>query len=371
MQQMIVIGAGILGASTAYHLAKAGFKVTVIDRQDAGQATEAAAGIVCPWLSQRRNKAWYQLAKGGAKYYQQLIPALEAETDQDTGYKKVGAISLHHDETKLEKMIDRAIKRREDAPEIGEIKNYNQEETRDAFPPLSQDFQSVYVSGAARVDGRKLRKALLKAAELYGADIIHGEAFLVSENGQLEGVKVNGELLHADKIIVTAGVWARELLEPIGLNFQVSAQKAQIVHLHVPDTDTSEWSVVQSPTNHYLLSFEDGKVVVGATHEDEHPFNTNVTAGGVLEVLSKALTVAPGLQAATLVETKVGFRPYTPGFLPVIGQVPGYEKLYAANGLGASGLTSGPYLGAQLAKLVSGEELDIDIALYNIKDAFR
>lgn len=74
-------------------------------------------------------------------------------------------------------MIDRAIKRREDAPEIGEIKNYNQEETRDAFPPLSQDFQSVYVSGAARVDGRKLRKALLKAAELYGADIIHGEAF--------------------------------------------------------------------------------------------------------------------------------------------------------------------------------------------------
>lgn len=85
---MIVIGAGILGASTAYHLAKAGFKVTVIDRQDAGQATEAAAGIVCPWLSQRRNKAWYQLAKGGAKYYQQLIPALEAETDQDTGYKK-------------------------------------------------------------------------------------------------------------------------------------------------------------------------------------------------------------------------------------------------------------------------------------------
>lgn len=91
----------------------------------------------------------------------------------------------------------------------------------------------------------------------------------------------------------------------------------------------------------------------------------------MLEVLSKALTVAPGLQAATLVETKVGFRPYTPGFLPVIGQVPGYEKLYAANGLGASGLTSGPYLGAQLAKLVSGEELDIDIALYNIKDAFR
>lgn len=64
MKSHIVIGAGILGASAAYHLAKAGAKVTVIDRKDPGQATDAAAGIICPWLSQRRNKAWYALAKG-------------------------------------------------------------------------------------------------------------------------------------------------------------------------------------------------------------------------------------------------------------------------------------------------------------------
>ena len=59
MKKFIVIGAGILGASTAYHLAKAGKDVVIIDRQDQGQATDAAAGIICPWLSQRRNKAWY------------------------------------------------------------------------------------------------------------------------------------------------------------------------------------------------------------------------------------------------------------------------------------------------------------------------
>lgn len=69
MQTYIVVGAGILGASTAYHLAKAGAQVTLVDRQDLGQATDAAAGIICPWLTQRRNKAWYQLAKNGAKFY--------------------------------------------------------------------------------------------------------------------------------------------------------------------------------------------------------------------------------------------------------------------------------------------------------------
>ena len=70
---IVVIGAGIVGASAAYHLAKAGADVTVIDRFDRGQATDAAAGIVCPWLSQRRNKAWYELVKGGARHYPQLI----------------------------------------------------------------------------------------------------------------------------------------------------------------------------------------------------------------------------------------------------------------------------------------------------------
>lgn len=65
MKKVIVIGAGILGASAAYQLAVMGAEVLIIDRQDPGQATDAAAGIICPWLSQRRNQAWYRLAKAG------------------------------------------------------------------------------------------------------------------------------------------------------------------------------------------------------------------------------------------------------------------------------------------------------------------
>ncbi|GAE45963.1 D-amino acid dehydrogenase small subunit [Mesobacillus boroniphilus JCM 21738] len=56
MKKYVVIGAGILGTSTAYHLAKEGKSVIIIDREEPGQATDAAAGIICPWLTQRRNK---------------------------------------------------------------------------------------------------------------------------------------------------------------------------------------------------------------------------------------------------------------------------------------------------------------------------
>ncbi|MNJ73419.1 D-amino acid dehydrogenase small subunit [compost metagenome] len=65
----------------------------------------------------------------------------------------------------------------------------------------------------------------------------------------------------------------------------------------------------------------------------------------------------------------MGFRPFTPGFLPVIGALPGWQGIFIANGLGASGLTMGPYIGCQLAKLVLGLEIDIALEDYKVEGA--
>ncbi|MFC7391953.1 NAD(P)/FAD-dependent oxidoreductase [Scopulibacillus cellulosilyticus] len=369
MQNFIVVGAGILGASAGYHLAKAGANVTIVDRQDLGQATDAAAGIVCPWLSQRRNQAWYQLAKGGARYYPQLIKDLEGCGETDTGYAQVGAISIYQDERKLEKMAERAEKRRQDAPEIGEITQLSPDETRSLFPLLAEGYGSVHVSGAARVNGRALRQSLINAAKKHGAACIHGEAEIVYKDNEVTGVKAGGETLSADQVVVTAGAWAKELLKPLEINFLVTSQKAQIVHLNLPNTDTSQWPVVMPPNDQYLLAFGGGRIVAGATHENDAGFDNRVTAGGLHEIFDKAFTIAPGLADSTVLETRVGFRPFTPGFLPVIGGLPNYKGILVANGLGASGLTVGPYLGAELAKLALGRPLEINIDYYDVAGA--
>lgn len=369
MKKYIIIGAGILGSSTAYHLAKKGANVTVIDRQDAGQATAAAAGIICPWLSQRRNKAWYTLAKAGAAYYGSLIYELEQDGETETGYRKVGALALHSDEVKLDKMEDRATKRQEDASEIGRIERLDASETSDLFKPLSNEFSSVFISGAARVNGKEIRDSLISAAKKYGAQFINGSAEIQSDLSQVSGVKVNGVTYYADQVIVAAGAWAGELLAGIGVHFNVSGQKAQIMDLHLPDVETTEWPVIMPPNDQYILAFEDGRIVIGATHEDGLEFDQRVTAGGLHELLDKALHIAPGLKDAIVGEVRVGYRPFTPGFLPVIGAVPGVEGLILANGLGASGLTVGPFLGLQLAKLALGENVDIDLELYKVEQA--
>lgn len=371
MKKVIVIGAGILGSSAAYHLAKSGAEVTIIDRKDRGQATDAAAGIVCPWLTQRRNKAWYKLAKEGAKYYRSLINQLEEDGEKDTGYKKVGAISIHTDEEKLNKMEERALLRREEAPEIEEITRLSQMKTRELFPPLKEEFASVHISGAARVNGRALCSALLKAAKKHGANFIQGNASVEFKDQKVTGVKVDGHILLGDIVIVTAGAWANELIKPLGLTILVSPQKAQIVHLRMPDADTGKFPVIMPPNNQYILAFDDNRVVIGATHEDNKGYDLRVTVGGLHEIFDKALTIAPELSDCELIETRVGFRPFTPGFLPVIGALPEYEGILLANGLGASGLTVGPYLGAQLSKLALGEELDINLNDYNVNEAIE
>ncbi|CAM3851547.1 NAD(P)/FAD-dependent oxidoreductase [Mesobacillus thioparans] len=369
MKKYVVIGAGILGASTAYHLAKAGKSVTIIDRGEPGQATDAAAGIICPWLSQRRNKAWYFLAKNGAAYYKSLIQQLEIDGEHETGYQQTGAISLHTVSEKLLKMEERAIQRKEEAPEIGDIQQLDAKDTRELFPPLSEEFSSVHVSGAARVNGRLLRQALLSSARKHGALWVEGNAALDYSSGKVTGVTVEGTRYEADKVIITAGAWAPELLRPLGMELKITPQKAQIIHMQLENLVTGDWPVVMPPNNQYIVAFEGGKVVLGATHEDGMGFDRRPTLGGMHEIIHKAMEVAPGLADGTFIEAKVGFRPVAPNFLPIIGQVPGFENLFLANGLGSSGLTVGPYLGDQLAKLASGRELDIDLALYDLSEA--
>ena len=362
-KKIIIAGAGVLGASAAYHLAKAGADVTIIDSDEQGRATDAAAGIVCPWLSQRRNQDWYRLAKAGAAYYPSLIKDLELTGEVRTGYSQTGTLSIHEDEAKIAAMEKRALTRRETAPEIGSITRLLPDEVAELFPPLGKRYYGLFVSGGARVDGKLLRGALCSAAVRHGADYVTASAGLLYEGNRVYGVSAGGREIEADTVAVCAGAWAGNLLQPLGIDLGVSFQKAHIVHMEM-DRETEGWPVVMPPGNQYLLAFGGGRIAAGTTHENTELFDPRPTAGGMHEVMSKALATAPGLADAAYTETRVGFRPYTPGFLPVIGAVPGWDGLLAANGLGSSGLTTGPYIGSELAKMALGIETGMDLSPY-------
>lgn len=137
------------------------------------------------------------------------------------------------------------------------------------------------------------------------------------------------------------------------------------MHLQLPDDGTADWPTVMTLAeehgHHYLLAFPGGRVVVGATREPDAGFDHRVTAAGQRQVLDAALTLAPGLAAATVLETRVGFRPVTPDGFPLLGAVPGWDGLVLATGLGANGLTYGPLMGVLAAGLALGEPAPFDL----------
>lgn len=366
--KIIIIGTGILGASVAYNLSKYdGIETVMIDGAQHGKATTAGAGIVSPWTSSVTDDSWYQIAKRGAAYYPELITSLQDDGERELGYKKVGAICIGNNPEKLAEIEKNLILKKVDAAEIGTIQRLGTEETQKLFPVLHEDLQSVFISGAARVDGNLLRNALKRATIRNGGQFLEGEATLLHEKRRIHGVIVNGKAIHGDLVVIAAGAWAGTLLEPLDIQLQIEPQRGQIVHIKLPDMDTSDWPIVLPMSSHYLLAFDDSRIVAGATRETRSGFDYRQTAGGIHEVLSEALKVAPGLKDGKLEEVRIGFRPMGSDITPTIGMIPSLEGVMLLNGLGASGLTMGPYVGKLAASLIMKEKIDIDISPYDPK----
>ncbi|MCM3094186.1 MULTISPECIES: NAD(P)/FAD-dependent oxidoreductase [unclassified Cytobacillus] len=363
--KIAVIGSGIVGASAAYHLAKEGAEVVIVDKEHQGQATAAGAGIICPWISRVDHKDWYAIAKRGALYYPSLIENLKQDGEGDFGYRMVGALSVSSNSDELNAIEESVRQKKAETPEVGEITRLTAAEARELYPPLREDLEAVHVTGVARLDGRLLRDAMLNGAKRHGAVILNGEGDLVSQNNKVTGVEVDGNVIAADAVIVTAGAWAKDLLAPLGIDLKIEPQRGQIAHLEVNGEDTSNWPVVLPESTHYLVAFDHSKVVVGATRETGSGFDYRLTAAGVKEVLDEALLVAPGLAEGTLKEVRIGFRPAGPDILPLLGTVPAAEGLVIATGLGASGLTMGPYVGNLAADLALKRELELDLSPYD------
>nr|WP_294508312.1 FAD-dependent oxidoreductase [uncultured Rhodopila sp.] len=363
--RVVIVGAGVLGASAAFHLAKAGADVTIVDAHLDGRATAAGAGIICPWLNGAEDMNFYRLYAGGAEYYPDLLNALAAAGAGDTGYRQPGAMLVSAEAAELDWTEHFSARRQADSPSMGVVERLTPQQARARFPPLRADLGAVFVGGGARVDGRRLAAALLTAAQHHGATVVQGHAAVVTRSGRAVGARVGNEIFPADTVVVTAGAWAAEVLRPLGADLSVLPQRGQIVHLDLEGVDTSRWPVILPPGEHYIVPFDNGRLVCGATRETGSGFDYRVTAAGQAEVLAEGLRIAPGLGVATMVETRIGFRPMGAGLRPVLGWVPGVEALAVGNGLGAAGLTIGPLAGRMLADLVLGQPAFLDLAPFD------
>ena len=367
MSKITVVGGGIAGASAAFHLAREGVETVLIDRRDDGHATRAGAGIVAPGTSLRDLPDFYTLAKPAVAYYPELLEALAAIDAGPTGYGVVGKIFLAESDAEavqLDQVKALFTQRRDDGmPNMGEIDEIDGAEARRLFPPLREVPRALHLSGAARVDGGLLRDALVAGARHYGADVRAGDARLLRDG---TGVEVAGERIEADAVVLAAGAWSNSLFEPLGFSLPVAPQRGQILHITLPDEDTSRWPILAWFGSQYILAFAPNRVVAGATRETGSGFDVRMTPGGVQEVLNTALRIAPGLAHGTLAEIRIGLRPLSEDGLPFLGYAPGNDRVVVATGHGPSGLQLGPYSGRLAAELAMGRPPSINLAPFAV-----
>ena len=246
-------------------------------------------------------------------------------------------------------LLDRGLK------EIGEVRFLGSGGPGELFPYLNPGLAGVFLSGAARVSGEMFRAALCQAAIRAGTRRLLGAAVLEASGDAVVGVRMAGEFIPSDTVVVAAGAWSTELCRPLGLELALEPQRGQIMHLRLPGADTGTLPIVlPALSDYYLIGFPASRIVIGATRESEAGFDFRITAGGVAEVLQEGLRVAPGLKEATLAEIRVGFRPLSKDGLPLLGRVPSISGLVIATGLGPYGLTVGPYVGSLAAQLAVG-----------------
>ncbi|MGY3749858.1 NAD(P)/FAD-dependent oxidoreductase [Vagococcus acidifermentans] len=345
-QRIAIIGGGIIGTTTAFYLSRNNQQVTLFD-DGTGQATKAAAGIISPWLSQRRNKEWYALAKAGAHFYRILMDELTLTKETDS-YCRTGTLLFKKNDPLLHKLTSLAEKRREDAPEIGRITRLTQQEITAQWPSLRPSAGGLHIAGGARVDGRSLLTAMGTQAAKSGCCIVPQKVqAVVPESG---GYTVHTDTLACpfDAVVLAAGAWLPELLSPLGYQTDIRPQKGQLAEITLP-RPIEQLPVIMPVGEIDIIPATRQKILVGATHENDMGYNLAPDPQLLTQMVSQAADLLPVLKDGQITGHRVGTRAYTSDFLPFFGPVAGLPRVYAAGGLGSSGLTTGTIIGKTLA----------------------
>ena len=355
MKKVAIVGAGIVGATAAYYLSKeADVKVTVYDH-GLGQATKAAAGIISPWFSKRRNKAWYKMARLGADFYIDLLNDLQESGQEVDFYQRSGVFLLKKDESKLEELYKLALQRKDESPLIGELAILDQATASNLFPGLEGFERLLYASGGARVDGQLLVTRLLEASQVK---VIKDRVTIIPVSS---GYQIGNQIF--DQVVLATGAWLGDILEPLGYEVDVRPQKGQLRDYQVPQ-DLGAHPVVMPEGEWDLIPFPGGKLSLGATHENDMGFDLTVDENLLQQMAEAASSFYPSLKDAMISGERVGIRAYTSDFSPFFGQVQNLSGVFAASGLGSSGLTTGPIIGYHLAQMLQGKSGVLDPADY-------
>lgn len=357
---IVIIGGGICGLSIGWYLARKGQRVTVMERGQAGHgATWASAGIVAAHVeAEPGEEVLLPLMVESRNMWPAFAQELEAASGLPVDYRDEGTlvVALDRDDTEqLQFMYDYHRS-------LGlEMEWLSGREAREMEPHISGNVTAgVFSPADHQVDSRKAALALKAAFVKAGGDLRESTEVteILSEGNRVTGVRVQGEVVAADTVVLAAGAWSRNIEGlPEAARPPIRPVKGQMVSLCMGDTALIT-HVVWGPRV-YLVPRRDGTLFIGATVE-EQDFDESLTAGGIYDLLRRAWETLPGIYDLPVEEMWAGFRPTSRDDAPLLGPA-ALDGLVIATGHHRAGILLAPVTARAISHFILSGEISDDI----------
>ena len=376
--QVVIIGGGIVGCSTAYHLVEQGWKdVVVLERKRISSGTSwAAAGLLGQLWS---TSPLTRLAKYGADLY----AGLEAKTGQPTGYKRNGSIRVSRTQARRSEYLRALGMARAFGIRMEEI---SLDEAQKMIPVMQTDdlTGAWYQPDDGVTNPEDTTQALAKGARMGGATIVENVSVIdiVLKQGAVAGVKTDQGTIACEYVVNCAGMWAREVGKMVGVSLPLVA--AEHMHMTTEPIDGvyKDMPYLRDMDGYIYIKEEMGGLLMGGFEPhaktwgvDGIPENFEYTQldedwDQMNLFIENAIIRVPVFAEAGVTNLTTVPESFTPDTSYLLGEAPGVKNFFVACGMNSVGITSAGGAGMAIATwIIQGypdEDLwPVDVRRYN------
>jgi sarcosine oxidase subunit beta len=358
---VVIIGAGIIGASIAFHLTRQGIKPLVVEKNEpAAGSSGACDGLV--FLQSKKPGLHLQLALESRKRFDELIDILGSGIE----FKNVGGLCVIENEAEFAAMRLSVDEQRRSGLAMELIDG---DEARRREPCLSPKVIAATFSALdGQVNPYALTFAFLAAAKSAGARILTGIEVKGIEvvAGKATGVLAGNRGISAPVVVNAAGAFAAEVGRMAGLKIPIRPRRGQIlVTAAVPPLlrhclisaqyVAAKFNPELAATGGMGFSLEQaesGNILIGSSREFVG-FDRRTTFDGIRTIAGRIVPVIPALKRVPVIRTFGGLRPWTPDGLPILGKVAGLDGFIMAAGHEGDGIALSAITGELIADLIA------------------
>ena len=356
---MAIIGGGIMGASTAYHLARRGCTDVVI--LEKGFLAQASTGLSAGGIRQQfSHPANIRLSQEAVHLFEHF----KDEFGVDINFHQVGYLFLAQSEaTWQEFLANVAVQRALNVP----VEVLTPDEIKYRWPYLTVDdlrggtfgpkdgYADPYsVAMAFAAEARRMGVHIEEQTEVTGMQI---------EGGRVLGLETTRGPLSSPVVINVAGAWGAQVAKMAGVDLPVVPYRRQVFITEAFEAIPKPVPMILDIEPAFYFRGEGPGLLMGMSDQEEPPsFNTNVDYHFLERVIETAVRRAPILEGAEILRGWGGLYDITPDDNPIIGPLPRVEGLYCAIGFSGHGFQQGPTVGRVLAELILDGQTDFDLS---------